>query len=174
MLVAVLGLFRRGDALLEATPETTLRARDVLTFQGTARALDALLARPDLAPAVEPVAEPALSTLPLYEAVVAPGSSLVGRTLRDADFREHYGGVVLAIQRAEEALEGSLGRIPLRAGDLLVMRSAGAYGFVMASNYNSRPRAAEVLVDGERYHVVRARETVDDLLRGESIPALDG
>lgn len=62
----------------------------------------------------------------------------------------------------------------LRAGDLLIMRSAGAYGFVMASNYNSRPRAAEVLVDGERYHVVRARETVDDLLRGESIPALDG
>ncbi len=55
-------------------------------------------------------------------------------------------------------------------GELLVVRSAGAYGFVMSSNYNSRPRAAEVLVDGAAYHVVRARETLDDLVRGETIP----
>ena len=52
-------------------------------------------------------------------------------------------------------------------GDLLAVRGAGAYGFVMSSNYNTRPRAAEVLVDGERVHLVRERETVDDLLRGE-------
>jgi diaminopimelate decarboxylase len=58
----------------------------------------------------------------------------------------------------------------VRAGELLVIRSAGAYGFVMASNYNTRPRAPEVLVDGDRFDVVRRRETVDDLLRGESIP----
>ena len=56
------------------------------------------------------------------------------------------------------------------AGDLLAMRSAGAYGFVMASNYNSRPRAAEVLVDGDAYHVVRPRESEADLWRGERIP----
>jgi diaminopimelate decarboxylase len=55
-------------------------------------------------------------------------------------------------------------------GDLLAVRGAGAYGFVMSSNYNTRPRAAEVLVDGSSYHVVRARETVADLVRGESIP----
>ncbi|MBI2963298.1 MAG: diaminopimelate decarboxylase [Deltaproteobacteria bacterium] len=55
-------------------------------------------------------------------------------------------------------------------GELLAVRSAGAYGFVMSSNYNSRPRAAEVLVDGAAYHVVRARETLDDLVRGETIP----
>ncbi len=55
-------------------------------------------------------------------------------------------------------------------GELLVIRSAGAYGFVMASNYNTRPRPPEVLVDGDRYYVVRARETLDDCLRGESIP----
>ena len=53
------------------------------------------------------------------------------------------------------------------AGDLLVVYSAGAYGFVMASNYNSRPRAAEVLVDGGRFAVVRERETYDDLVRHE-------
>ena len=44
---------------------------------------------------------------------------------------------------------------------------AGAYGFVMASNYNSRPRAAEVVVDGDRWWVARARETVEQLFEGE-------
>ncbi|MFO0746129.1 MAG: diaminopimelate decarboxylase [Myxococcota bacterium] len=56
------------------------------------------------------------------------------------------------------------------AGELLAVRSAGAYAFAMASNYNSRPRAAEVLVDGARFDVIRARETFDDLIRGEIIP----
>jgi diaminopimelate decarboxylase len=57
-----------------------------------------------------------------------------------------------------------------RAGDLLAVMSAGAYGFVMASNYNSRPRTPEVLVkDGEMY-VIRAREEYADLIRGEAIP----
>ena len=60
---------------------------------------------------------------------------------------------------------------PLAAGDLLAVMSAGAYGFVMASNYNARPKPAIVLVDGERYDVVRTRETIDDLLRGETLPA---
>jgi diaminopimelate decarboxylase len=52
-------------------------------------------------------------------------------------------------------------------GDVLVVRSAGAYGFAMSSNYNTRPRAAEVLVDGDRVHVARRRETWVDLVRGE-------
>lgn len=59
--------------------------------------------------------------------------------------------------------------LALAEGDLLAVRTAGAYGFVMASNYNTRPRAAEIMVDGERVHVVRERETLDDLLRGESL-----
>lgn len=59
--------------------------------------------------------------------------------------------------------------LALAEGDLLAVRTAGAYGFVMASNYNTRPRAAEVMVDGERAHVVRERETLDDLLRGETL-----
>ncbi len=57
----------------------------------------------------------------------------------------------------------------LRAGDLVAILSSGAYGFSMASNYNSRPRAAEVLVDGAGARVVRARETFEDLIRGESV-----
>jgi len=56
------------------------------------------------------------------------------------------------------------------AGELVAMRSAGAYGFVMASNYNSRPKPAEVLVDGDTYHVIGRRETLDDLVRLERIP----
>ncbi|GMQ89103.1 MAG: diaminopimelate decarboxylase [Gammaproteobacteria bacterium] len=59
----------------------------------------------------------------------------------------------------------------LQQGDLLAVRSAGAYGFTMSSNYNSRPRAAEILVDGSEAHIVRARETVDSLFEAESIPA---
>jgi diaminopimelate decarboxylase len=57
----------------------------------------------------------------------------------------------------------------IEAGDLLAVRSAGAYGFTMSSNYNSRPRAAEVMVDGGRFQVVRWRETIADLYAGESV-----
>ena len=53
-------------------------------------------------------------------------------------------------------------------GDLLAVMSAGAYGFVMSSNYNARPRAVEVLVDGGRYTIVRRRETYEDLVAGET------
>jgi diaminopimelate decarboxylase len=53
-------------------------------------------------------------------------------------------------------------------GDLLCLRSAGAYGFSMSSNYNARPRAAEVLVEGDRAFLARRRETYPDLVRGES------
>lgn len=58
---------------------------------------------------------------------------------------------------------------PLQAGDLIAIRSAGAYGFAMAHNYNARPRPVEVLVAGDRIGVVRERETLDDLLRGEHV-----
>jgi diaminopimelate decarboxylase len=58
----------------------------------------------------------------------------------------------------------------LEPGELVAIMSAGAYGFVMASTYNSRPRAAEVLVRGAEHHVVRRRETYDDLIAGESLP----
>jgi diaminopimelate decarboxylase len=59
--------------------------------------------------------------------------------------------------------------LALAEGDLLAVRSAGAYGFTMSSNYNSRPRAAEVMVDGDRFHVIRDRETLQDLVRGEHL-----
>jgi len=57
-------------------------------------------------------------------------------------------------------------------GDLLAVMSAGAYGFTMSSNYNSRPRAPEILVDGDNFHVVRKRESFEDLVSGETIPPI--
>jgi diaminopimelate decarboxylase len=59
---------------------------------------------------------------------------------------------------------------PVKRGDVLAVMSAGAYGFTMASNYNTRPLAAEVLVDGKKAHLVRERQTLEDIVRGEHIP----
>jgi len=59
--------------------------------------------------------------------------------------------------------------LALAEGDLLAVRSAGAYGFTMSSNYNSRPRAAEVMVDGAEVHIIRDRETIEDLYRHEHL-----
>jgi len=64
-------------------------------------------------------------------------------------------------------------RLPrVEAGEYLAILGAGAYGFVMSSNYNSRPRSAEVLIDGGRFGIVRQRESVADLLRGETVAPL--
>ncbi len=58
---------------------------------------------------------------------------------------------------------------PLEAGDLVSVMSAGAYGFAMASNYNARPRPPEVLVHGDRFEVIRPRESYEDLIRSEAV-----
>ena len=58
---------------------------------------------------------------------------------------------------------------PVKQGDLLAIQTAGAYGFVLASNYNARPRPCELLIDGDEVHVARRRETYEDLIRGESV-----
>ncbi|NOQ17221.1 MAG: diaminopimelate decarboxylase, partial [Methyloprofundus sp.] len=59
--------------------------------------------------------------------------------------------------------------LSLQQGDLLAVRSSGAYGFTMSSNYNSRPRLAEVMVDGAEKHVIRERETIEQLMMGEHL-----
>ena len=78
---------------------------------------------------------------------------LVGPVCESGDFLAHSRSLALA------------------EGDLLALRDAGAYGFAMSSNYNTRPRPPEVMVDGERAHLIRARETLDDLWRGEVVLA---
>ena len=62
--------------------------------------------------------------------------------------------------------------LPIEEGDLLAILSAGAYGMSMASNYNSRPRAAEVMIDINAIHLIRERETLDSLMAGERLPDL--
>ena len=62
-------------------------------------------------------------------------------------------------------------RLAVKEGDTLVMTCAGAYGMTMGSNYNTRPRAAEVLVDGGKVSLIRERETVGELFKAETIPA---
>jgi diaminopimelate decarboxylase len=59
--------------------------------------------------------------------------------------------------------------LQLAQGDLLAIRSSGAYGFSMSSNYNSRPRVAEVMVDGSKIHLVRERESIPQLWTGEHV-----
>jgi diaminopimelate decarboxylase len=93
---------------------------------------------------------------PVWAPAHAPGTAeevvdLVGPICESGDF--------LALDRTLPRTE---------PGALLAVGGAGAYGFAMSSQYNSRPRAAEVLVDGGRWAVTRARETVDDLMRGET------
>jgi diaminopimelate decarboxylase len=59
---------------------------------------------------------------------------------------------------------------PLAAGDLVAFRSAGAYGAVMASEYNTRPLMPEVLVQGDQFAVIRARPTFDEIINRDTIP----
>jgi len=80
-------------------------------------------------------------------------ADVVGPICESSDF--------LAVDRSIAAVDG---------GDLLAVMSAGAYGFVMSSSYCSRPRVAEVMVKDDRFHVVKARESYEDLIRGETVP----
>lgn len=84
------------------------------------------------------------------------------------DGKPHIFDVVGPICETGDFL-GKARELTLDAGDLLAIHGSGAYGFVMSSNYNSRPRAAEVMVDGDQVFTVRARETLADLWRGESV-----
>jgi diaminopimelate decarboxylase len=61
-------------------------------------------------------------------------------------------------------------KLALSEGDLLAVMSAGAYGMSMSSNYNTRPRPAEVMIDGDQFHLIREREAFEQLTAGELIP----
>ena len=118
---AYLARLRRDGASREATPETVLLPGDVLSFVGGSEAYDELLTRAGLERVAPSVDDDAAPDLPLLEAVVGAGSRLEGKTLREVGFRERYGGVVLARRRKTEDVAGGLGRVPLRAGDLLLV-----------------------------------------------------
>ncbi|MBI5905239.1 MAG: diaminopimelate decarboxylase [Deltaproteobacteria bacterium] len=93
-----------------------------------------------------------------YHAILPVGRAPRGRVTADVVGPICESGDFLARDRAMP---------PYRSGDLLAVMSAGAYGFSMSSNYNSRPRAAEVMVSGDRCEIVRERESARDVSRGE-------
>ena len=130
---AFLARIRRGDAVFDSTPETPLAAGDVLEFAGDAQAHDALLSRPGLTRKAPTVGDGSQEDLPLFEVVIGPGSRLEGKTLKELDFRERYGGVVLAIRRRDGQVEGGLGNVRLRSGDLMLVEGKGALHNRLAS-----------------------------------------
>lgn len=83
-----------------------------------------------------------------------------------ADKRIEYDVVGPVCESADWLARGRA--LAIQAGDVLAVESAGAYSMVMASNYNTRVRAAEVMVDGNRHYIVRQRETLESLYQGES------
>ncbi len=119
---------RRGSQVLQATPRLTLEEGDVLTFNGSLAARERLLRRSGLKRTLPNLGDRAddpvrYETLPLYEAVIAESSNLVGSTLGEANFREEYQGVVLGIQREDEPVTGPVGTTRLQAGDLLIVEA---------------------------------------------------
>ena len=97
--------------------------------------------------------------IPLYQAETQRG--------KQYDRRETY-DIVGPVCETGDFL-GKDRELALEQGDILAVRSSGAYGFTMSSNYNTRPRAAEIMVDGEAATIVRQRETIQQVMQGERI-----
>ncbi len=99
-----------------------------------------------------------------YQAIVHLDEKSLGRKKISAD-------VVGPICESGDFLAKDRVMPDVKQGELLSVMSAGAYGFTMSSNYNSRPRAPEIMVKADRYDVIRERETFEDLIHGEAVPA---
>ena len=138
------GRFLVGEAGLLLTRVLYLKPGETRDFAVVDAAMNDLL-RPALYAAWHPVE----AVRP--RAGEARRWQIVGPVCESGDFLAHDRDLVIA------------------AGDLLAVRAAGAYGFVMSSNYNSRPRACEVVVDGDRVHLARPRERIADLFARESM-----
>ena len=122
------GVDATRSTALAASSETVLQADDVCCFVGdVGRVLDLheIVGLTNVEGAHLLEAEGAGTQV--FEAVVSPGSRLIGASLRSADFRSRYGGAVIAIHRADGALTGQLGRIPLRGGDVLLVLAGESF-----------------------------------------------
>ena len=95
---------------------------------------------------------------------------LESRTAQTADGRVYEYDVVGPVCETSDLFAADRPLPELKNGDLVAILSAGAYGAVMASDYNARPAAAEVLVSGEHWGIVRPRETYADLIAKDRIP----
>ncbi len=121
---AYLAHVQRGTRIIPASPEEILLAGDTLLFTGSASVLSELMEIPGLTRGTTPLEDSTEHvTLPLFEAVVSKSSDLVGKSLKDVKFRERYQGIVLGIQRQNASVKGGVGRVPLQAGDLLLIEA---------------------------------------------------
>jgi di/tricarboxylate transporter len=121
--VYLLAIERDGHMVAPVAPDEVLVGGDHLTFTGNVSQIVDLQRQSGLESAEQHHIS-VIADAPggrLFEAVVAEGSALSGSTLRDSDFRSHYGGAVFAIHRDGERVEGKLGQIRLRGGDVLVI-----------------------------------------------------
>ncbi|MDZ4701154.1 MAG: SLC13 family permease [Rhodothermales bacterium] len=137
----------RNKEIVPASPEMVLREGDILAFRGSPAVLEHLQERHGLRSVLESVESAGHMTLPIFEAVIAPTSRLVGRTLVDVNFREEYQGVVLGIYREDESIDKSIGRVVLQAGDLLLIEARKGFDKRWNKNreefYLVAPRRAE-------------------------------
>lgn len=127
---------RDDNRISSVRPDEILAAGDRLTFAGNVERIIDLQQIRGLVSAEERHfgrVGAAASHRRLYEAVIAPGSALVGSTLKEAGFRGRYGGAVVAVHRADERVQGKLGEVRLRAGDVLIVLAGPAF----------RPRALD-------------------------------
>lgn len=113
----------RGGDIVPSAPERRILAGDVLSFIGSAAVLEKLM----LEPATSLRGADGAKPLPLFEAIVSPSSSLVGRTLQEAGFRKRFDGVVLGIHRSDEQITGRIGRTTIRPGDLLIIEAPAGF-----------------------------------------------
>lgn len=118
-------IHREGKTISPIGPNHTVLAGDLLTFVGEIRQVDNLAHRKGLVRAVPHLHPKGESDeeFTLYEAVLSSSSPLIGRTLRETRFLDRYHGVVVGIQRRDENFHGSIGEIPLRPGDLLLIEA---------------------------------------------------
>ena len=113
---------RQGRIVGPIGPHFILDGGDLLTFIGDVKAIDELSVQKGLIRGA-PVLDASQPDLPLFEAVVAPTSMLVGKTLKEIEFRERFHAVVIGIQRQSDEIRGAIGNLPIEAGDLLLIES---------------------------------------------------
>jgi di/tricarboxylate transporter len=117
---------RHGRTIGPVGPHFILEEGDLLTFIGDVKAIDELSIRKGLSRNT-PVLDGSEPDLPLFEAVVAPTSIMIGKTLKQIDFRSRFHAVVIGIQRQSDEIRGALGNLPIVAGDLLLIEAKDGF-----------------------------------------------
>lgn len=135
---------REGDVLPAVSPAEVIRAGDVLVFVGVRASVVELHQIRGLEPVVRDPAGTPRHGHRLIEAVITSSSPLVGQTIRDGGFRTRYGGVIVAVHRRGERLQGKLGDIRLRSGDAVLIE--GPRGFAVAHEHSL---AFQIVTGGE-------------------------